>query len=183
MTVVFSRRLALLASLLVLLASPTVNAAAEPLSDTQIELIRQNCTTAQSSMQRLEQSEAVFRRNRGVAYESTLRLMAALNSRIAINKLDAPRLSALTTEVDKKRAEFTEKYLAYNNSFTLTMKLPSCREQPVTFYDYLNETRQLRTALSTTVDDIDRLLDSYQSALNELKLSVGAATPADGAGR
>ena len=170
----------LMASLLVVLASPNVNAAAEPLNDTQIEMIRQNCLAAQGSMQRLEQSEAVSRRNRGVSYESTLRLMAALNSRVAINKLNAPNLVSLTSEVEKKRSEFTEKYLTYNNSFTVTMKLANCREQPVTFYDYLTQTRELRTALSSTIDDIDRLLDQYQVELDSLKANV-AGTQASGA--
>lgn len=174
-----SRRLALFASLLAVLCTPNVNAAAEPLNDAQIEMIRQNCLAAQGSMQRLEQSEAVSRRNRGVSYESALRLMAALNSRIAINKLNAPNLGTLTSEVEKKRTEFTEKYLTYNNSFTVTMKLASCREQPVTFYDYLTQTRELRIALSATIDDIDRLLDQYQEELNTLKASVAGA-PAPG---
>lgn len=172
-----ARRLfAVLATLLVLFSAPTVSAEGQSLSDTQIELIRQNCVTAQSSMQRLEQSEAVVRRNRGVGYESTLRLMAALNSRIAFNKLSAPELSTITANVEKKRAEFTENYISYNNSFTTTMKLPRCREQPVTFYDYLTQTRDLRTKLSSSIDDIDRLLDSYQKELDKLKTSVSSAT-------
>lgn len=177
-----SRRFALFAALLALFSAPNVSAAAEPLSDMQIEQIRQNCVAAQSSMQRLEQTEAVSRRNRGVSYESTLRLMAALNGRIAINKLSAPSLSTITAEVDKKRVEFAENYLDYNNSFNVTMKLPSCREQPVTFYDYLTQTRELRAKLSTTIDDIDRLLDTYQLSLNELKVAVNG-TAASGAAR
>ena len=125
-------------------------------------------------MQRLELNEAVTRRNRGVSYESTLKLMAALNSRIAYNKLTAPTLASLTSDVAKKRAQFTENYIAYNNSYNVAMRLPNCKEQPVTFYDYLTQTRELRTKLATTIDDIDRLLDSYQQSLNGLKSSVSA---------
>ena len=172
----YPRRFAVVASLLVLLASPNVSAEGETITDAQIEIIRQNCVTAQSSMQRLELSEAVTRRNRGVSYESTLKLMATLNSRIAFNKLNAPTLTSLTAEIDKKRSEFAENYISYNNSFTVTMKLPNCKEQPVTFYDYLTQTRQLRAKLSTGIDDIDRLFDSYQTALNELKQPASAAT-------
>lgn len=126
-------------------------------------------------MQRLEQTEAVVRRNRGVSYESTLRLMAALNSRIASNKLNAPALTSTTAEIEKKRAEFNESYIAYNNSFTITMKLPNCKEQPVTFYDYLTQTRELRSKLSATVSDIDKLMDAYQAGLSELKHTVNGA--------
>lgn len=168
----YPRQFAAIASLLVLLASPNVSAVGEPITDAQIEVIRQNCVAAQSSMQRLELNEAVTRRNRGVSYESTLKLMATLNSRIAFNKLNAPTLTSLTAEINKKRTEFAENYISYNNSFTITMKLPNCQEQPVTFYDYLTQTRQLRAKLSTGIDDIDRLLDSYQTALNELKQST-----------
>lgn len=169
-----SRRLACIASVLVLLCAPNVNAAAEPLSDSQIEAIRQSCVLAQSTMQRLEQSEAVSRRNRGVSYESTLKLMAALNSRIAINKLEAPTLSAITAEISKKRAEFVENYLSYNNSFNVAMKLPNCRQQPVTFYDLLAQTRELRLKLSTNIDNINELLDRYQTSLTTLKNSLDA---------
>ena len=175
-----SRRLALVASLLALLCAPNVNAETETLTDTQIEVIRQNCVSAQSSMQRLELNEAVTRRNRGVSYEATLKLMAALNSRIAYNKLTAPNLASLTAEVEKKRTQFVENYINYNNSYNVTMRLPNCREQPVTFYDYLTQTRELRTKLATSVDDIDRLLDSYQQSLNSLKETVNAAADAGG---
>lgn len=167
-----SRRLALGASLLALLCAPNVNAETATLNDTQIEIIRQNCIAAQSNMQRLELNEAVTRRNRGVSYESTLKLMAALNSRIAFNKLSAPTLASLTADIEKKRAEFVENYKNYNNSYTVTMRLPNCKEQPVTFYDYLTQTRELRTKLSTSIDEIDHMLDSYQQALNQLKTSV-----------
>ena len=170
-----SRRLAVGASLLALLCAPNVSAETETLTDKQIEVIRQNCVTAQSSMQRLELNEAVTRRNRGVSYESTLKLMAALNSRIAFNKLYAPSLTSLTAEVEKKRAQFVDDYKNYNNTYNVAMKLPNCKEQPVTFYDYLTQTRELRTKLSTTINDIDHLLDSYQQSLNDLKTSVTSA--------
>ena len=175
-----SRRLALAASLLALLCAPNVSAETETLTDAQIEIIRQNCVTAQSSMQRLELSEAVTRRNRGVSYEATLKLMAALNSRIAYNKLTAPTLASLTAEVEKKRAQFVEDYKNYNNSYNVAMKLPNCKEQPVTFYDYLTQTRDLRTKLATNIDDIDRLLDAYQQAFNGLKETVNAPSAQGG---
>lgn len=173
------RRLALGASLVVLLCAPNVSADAQTLGDAQIETIRQNCVAAQSNMQRLELNEAVTRRNRGVTYESTIKLMAALNSRIAANKLTAPELSTITAEVEQKRSQFTDNYIDYNNSYNVTMRLPKCREQPVTFYDYLTRTRELRIELATNIDDIDRLLDSYQLALNNLNTSVEIAEQAE----
>lgn len=170
-----SRRATIIASLLVVLMAPQVRAEADPLSDARIELIRENCVAAQSSMQRLELNEAVMRRNRGVGYESALKLMAALNSRIVFNKMTAPELAALTQQVAVKRNEFTQNYIAYNNSYHTTMRLPNCREQPVTFYDYLTQTRELRAKLSVTIDDIDKLLDDYQLQFNNLKQTIKKA--------
>lgn len=169
-----SRRLALGASIVAILCAPQVSAEAADITDTQIEIIRQNCVSAQSSMQRLELTEAVIRRNRGMRYESILKLMAALNGRIVYNKLSAPPLTSLTSQIDQKRSEFIESYINYNNSYNVVMRLPNCKQQPVTFYEYLNQTRELRTKLATTIDDIDRLLDTYQQALNDLKSSVSA---------
>lgn len=174
-----SRVFAFAASALVVLSAPVVSAEGESLTDTQIEIIRQNCVTAQSSMQRLELNEAVTRRNRGVGYEATLKLMAMLNSRIVYNKMTAPELASLTSQIDAKRNEFAQNYKDYNNSYNTTMKLTNCHEQPVTFYDYLTQTRELRTKLSTTIDDIDKLLDQYQLRLNDLKKSVAQDASSD----
>lgn len=178
-----SRRLALFASLVAFLSTPNVSAATETLGDTQIELIRQNCVAAQSNMQRLEQNETVTRRNRGANYESILKLMAAFNGRTAFNKLNVPNLVSITADVEKKKAEFNENYINYNNSLKVTMKLANCKEQPVTFYDYLTQTRELRVKLSTSIEDIDRLLDSYQTSLDNLKRSVYGFDATQGGGQ
>lgn len=151
-----------------------VNAEAVPLTDQQIELVRRNCVQAQANLQRLERIETVARRNRGVGYESTLRLMAALNSRVATNKLNVPNLLTTVSQIEKKVDEFDRDYITYNNTFNTTMKLSNCREQPVTFYDYLTETRDLRLKVSTDVAAINQLLDDYQKGLDELKTMVGA---------
>jgi len=171
-----TRRVSLLACLFVVLATPTVHAEAVPLNDQQIELVRRNCIQIQSSMQRLERIETVARRNRGVGYESTLKLMAALNSRVAANKLNVPEFIVTAAEMEKRVNDFDRNYITYNNSFHTTMKFANCQQQPVTFYDYLNQTRELRARVGTDVEAISKLLDDYQKSLDKLKQTVGVNT-------
>lgn len=162
------RSVTLFAILLTVVAAPFVSAEAQPLSDRQIDLIRQNCTSAQQIMQRLQRDEAAARVNRGRQYETTLRLMASFNGRAAINNVNAPRLSAATSEMEKKFASFRANYIEYDDQLKLVLKL-KCSEQPVTFYDELTLAREARAKVEQDVKAIDIVLDQYQNALTELR--------------
>lgn len=152
---------------LVVLAAPLVSAEAQPLTDRQVDVIRQNCGQAQQILLRLQRNEAAARVNRGRGYESTLRLMASLNSRVALNKINAPNLTATTSQVESKFEAFRADYIAYDDQLEIVLKL-RCSEQPVTFYDELTLAREARAKVAKDVRDIDGLLDQYQLALNEL---------------
>jgi hypothetical protein len=117
------KKLSLLACLLAVLASPMVNAEAEPLTDRQIDVIRANCLNAQSTIQQLQRSEAATRVNRGRSYESISKLMAALNSRVALKKLNAPGLNSSTAEMEKRFNAFKDDYSAYEDGLNTIFKL------------------------------------------------------------
>ena len=166
------RRLAsLFAAVLVVFAAPLVSAEAQPLSDKQIDVIRQNCTEAQQILQRLQRNEAAARVNRGRGYETALRLMASLNSRVALNKLNAPKLTDITSQVENKFNVFRSDYIAYDDQLEAVLKL-KCSSQPVTFYDELTLARDDRTKVAKDIQAIDGLLDQYQAAVSELKASL-----------
>lgn len=168
-----SKRLAsLFAAILVIFVAPLVSAEAQPLTDAQINVIRQNCGQAQQILQRLQRNEAATRVNRGREYETTLRLMASFNGRVALNKLNAPVLAATTSQVEAKFDAFRADYIAYDDQLEVVLKL-KCSEQPVTFYDELTLAREARARVAQDVQDIDTLLDQYQAALGELKSAVG----------
>ena len=157
--------------LAVFLVAPSVNAEAVPISDRHIQIIKTNCLSAQSSIQQLQRTEAATRVNRGRAYESISKLLVALNSRVTVNKLNAPVLAAATTEMDKRFTTFKSDYSQYEDSMMATIKL-SCRDQPVTFYDALNHTRELRAKVATDIKSLNETLDTYQDGVNELRASV-----------
>ena len=166
------KKLSLFACLIAVLASPMVSAEAAPLTDRQIEVIRANCLSAQSTMLQLQRSEAATRVNRGRAYESISKIMTSLNSRVALKKLSGPGLTSATAEMQKRFNSFKDDYSAYEDSLNTIVKLP-CGEQPVTFYDSLTNARDLRAKVAADVDGINETLDSYQNSINNLRDSLG----------
>jgi hypothetical protein len=122
-------------------------------------------------MQQLQRTEAATRVNRGRAYESISKLLIALNSRVALNKLNAPSLAATTTEMDKRFNTFKDDYSQYEDKLVATIKL-KCSEQPVTFYDSLTQVRELRAKAADDIKSLNEVLDTYQSAVNDLRANV-----------
>jgi len=168
------RAISLFAIAIAVLAAPFVSAEAQPLSDAQINTIRQNCTQAQQILQRLQRNEAAARVNRGRGYETALRLMASFNARVAVNKLNSPALTAITAQAEDKFDAFRNDYIAYDDQLEAVIKL-KCNEQPVTFYDELTRAREDRARVAKDVQEIDSLLDQYQTALGELKATFSTA--------
>lgn len=166
----------LLATALVVLVSPFVSAA-EPLDDTRIEIIRQNCSDAQVTLQRVLRSDTASRVNRGRAYEETIKLLAAFNSRAALNTYNIPDLIESTASFEAEFVAFKATYIKYDESLKNTLRI-KCTEQPVTFYDSLTKTRELRAALAVHITSMNRLLDTYDTGLTritgEIKTKTGS---------
>lgn len=162
---------------LTLLASPTVGAVnSTPLSDEQIAIIKANCSDALQGLLRVQRSDAVSRVNRGQEYESVLRLLAAFNSRIVLNKLDAPQLTAATADMQRTFSNFQRNYLDYADAIDATLQI-NCKLAPVTFYDNLVATREARARVAGDVKTIDQQLDKYQEGLNGLRTELGRSQP------
>ncbi len=163
---------------LAVLVSPFVRAT-EPLSDTQIELIRQYCTSAQVQMKRvLESNDNVTRLNRGREYEKMINLLTAMNSRVALNTLSVPALTDATTAYLREFALFKTAYVEYGDLSKKTMAV-DCKEQPVTFYDMLESTRIARAKLTQHIENADQLLGVYDRGLSELQSQVKQRSAAD----
>lgn len=144
-----------------------------PLTERQIEVIRANCPTAQTQLQQLQRSDITTRISRGRDYEQLIRLMASFNSRVVLNKLDAGLLSSVTADFERQFRTFQRDYIAYSDQLSRTIDM-RCSDQPVTFYDAVNETRDLRAKLGSEIKAIDTLLDVYSDALENLEAEVVA---------
>lgn len=171
-----SSRATLLAVLAVFLMTPTVSAEAVPLTDQQIQTIKTNCVSAQTSIKQLQRTEAVTRVNRGRAYESLSSLFVALNSRVAVNKLNAPALTSATAEMERRFTAFKTDYSAYEDALSNTTEL-ACANQPVTFYDSLTNARELRARVAADIKAINEMIDAYQNGVNELRQTIQGNEP------
>ena len=91
-----------------------VATAQEPIQQTEITVvdnIRSRCDSIQSSLGRLHTSDALLRVNVGQTYNSiSVRLMARLNSRLALNRIDSLETVEIANRFDQLRVEFAANY-------------------------------------------------------------------------
>lgn len=157
----------------VLAATPSaVWAVSQPatLTDDQVEYIRNNCADAQNSLRTLYATDAVARINLGQQYEAIAgRLMAPMNSRVALNKLDGVELTKTTVAFNSELDNFRKTlYSPYKDDMTdiIAMK---CYDQPIEFYDKLMVILDLRTQLRASVNKMNELLAQYRSQLADVE--------------
>lgn len=134
-----------------------------PLSEGQIKSIRQNCVTAQTTLNRLHASDALLRVNRGQLYENiSNKLMAPLNSRIALSRLEGLSLTATTLEYDRQVDIFRASYSTYEESMSRTLKI-NCADRPTEFYESIVTTREKRKRLHEDTEILTTLLKAYKT--------------------
>lgn len=172
------RALLLFSAFLTVAVSPMVRAeSAQPLTDQYIASIKVGCADALQGILQVQRTEAATRVNRGREYETLLRLVAAFNSRIVLNKLDAPTLTSSASRIQQKFSAFQQDYLDYADKVDATLKI-NCKVAPVTFYDNLTSAREARGRVAADVVEIDRLLGEYQQGLDALKVDLRKAEEA-----
>lgn len=136
------------------------------LTDDQVEYIRNNCADTQNSLRSLYATDAVARVNLGQQYEAvSAKLMAPMNSRISLNKLDGVALAKTTVDFNNELDNFRKTlYSPYKDSISdiISMK---CYDQPIEFYDKLTTALDLRTQLRASIDKLGKLLAQYRSQL------------------
>ena len=105
----------------------------EPI-DQHMAAIRVGCVDALQGMLQVQRSEAATRVNRGREYEALLKLVAAFNSRVVLNKLDAPALTGAASRMQSRFSQFQRHYIEYADKMDTALNI-NCKEAPVTFYD------------------------------------------------
>jgi hypothetical protein len=139
--------------------------AVDPIEDSRIDLIRSVCISSQGAMQRVLVSDRVTRINRGRAYEDTLKLLAAFNSRASLNTYNVSDLVANTSSLETQFGKFKTQYLDYEQKLKVVIAV-DCKEQPAEFYNNLQRARASREALQVTISDIDKTLVEYRTNLD-----------------
>lgn len=138
----------------------------EIMTDDHIQRIKANCTSATQNLQRIHVNDAPLRVDRGQVYDLvSSKLMARLNSRLALNKLDGSSLVSITSKYDKALTDFRASYIKYDDQVTEALKV-DCHKQPVAFYDAVTKARALRTEVYSHVTEIVRYTQEYGKAFD-----------------
>ncbi len=142
------------------------------LTDDQIAIIRTNCLGVQSTLQRLHSNDGLARYNLAQQYNIiSTKLMAPMNSRVALSKLDGVALLQTTVDFDTQYSQFDTSYQQYETTLQRALKM-NCKEQPVAFFDTVSLARNHRAEVRSTLDKINALLSKYRSQVGTLQSSV-----------
>lgn len=150
-----------------------------PMDEAHVERIRAHCDTAQATLRQLNASDALMRVNRGQLYESvSTKLMANLNSRIALNRLEGAELIQITSNYERQLQSFRDAYQAYQEALAPLLRI-DCSQQPVTFYDTVAEVRELRLTVRESVSELNADMAAYLEAFTEFEKAFLETNGAD----
>jgi len=145
------------------------------LQDSDLATIRANCVGVQTVLNRIHSSDALARVNLGQQYETiSTNLMAPLNSRVALNRLDGVALTQTTVGFNAKLNEFRSLYQQYEQTLLRAIQI-KCTDQPVAFYDTLNLARTHRAAVREAVVALGGLVKRYGEEVTNLHQAIKEA--------
>lgn len=157
-----------------LLVLPTSAAAQalQPTGATPVDRLQARCDTIRPLVRRLHTSDALLRVNIGQAYNSmSQRLMARLNSRLALSRLDSAQLVAITARFETARTAFGAAYDEYEQALSALTKI-DCRQKPTDFYQQLLMARDARYKVSKNVQNLNDIISDYRVAVETLRQSM-----------
>jgi len=148
------------------------HAQAAPMTETHIERIRSNCVEAQSTLTQLHASDAGLRVNRGQLYELiSTKLMAPFNSRVALNRLNGASLVTVATSYESQLAAFRTLYQQYEEAMSGTLRI-NCKNQPVAFYDSVNDTRTKRKKVNESTLLLQQTVEQYKAEFEKFAKTI-----------
>lgn len=172
------KRLAFIIVALTVLVSPVVraeDATSLLLTDSQINLIRANCLDVQSTLQRLDANDALARYNLSQQYNIiSSKLMAPMNSRLALTKLNGVAPLQTSVDFDTQVAQFKSSYQQYEETIQRALKM-NCKEQPVAFFDTIAVARTHRAEVRQTINKINVLIGQYRTQIETVRQSFIAS--------
>lgn len=152
-------------------------------SDMPTDRLQANCDNILGSLRRLHTNDALMRVNVGQMYNGiSVRMMARLNSRLALNRIDSTELVEITSRFETLRSQFSTDYNKYEPALANLVK-EDCKNEPIKFYELLLKARDERAKLSETVTALGQTIDDYQVAVENLKQQLFAPTEEDSDGQ
>lgn len=151
--------------------------AAATVTPEMVTRIRARCTENQAALNRLHQTDAFLRTNRGDLYRTIGdKLMVPLNRRLAANRLDGATLLTITSDYNSEYTRFYNAYIQYDNALSEVLKI-DCNREPVGFYNALLEAREKRIVLSGINQAIKDKIRQYGVSFTEFKAEFERQNP------
>jgi len=145
-------------------------AAKEPGANTQqIKQIQDGCLSLKNTLNQLHVSDALLRVNMGQRYELvSTKLIDRFNSRVASNGFNVDNFNVVSVNYKLALDSFRLSYKSYEEALTVAIKI-DCSIQPSEFYDALLLARDDRAKLYATVQELNKQVDQYQSAVGQFE--------------
>jgi hypothetical protein len=143
--------------------------AASDITPEVVARIRARCVENQAALNRLHQTDAFLRSDRGNLYQTINgKLMVPMNRRLASNQLDGGALLSITSDYNAEYNRFYKAYVDYDNALSKVLDT-DCDREPVSFYNALLEAREKRVKLSESNIKIKELIRQYGATFTEFK--------------
>lgn len=139
----------------------------QSLSEAHRQRIIASCTSAQASLSQLHRSDASIRFSQGRLYEFvSSKLMAHMNSRLALNKLDSAQLVDIVVKYEKSVDAFREAYRQYEVQLSTVLKI-DCTTRPDEFYYGVLDAQTKRLTVNTIVRQLISYAEQYQKQFDQ----------------
>lgn len=142
-------------------------------TEAQITRIRENCQAAQRTLNQLySNSDVPNRINLGQSYDQLVQnLMVPLNNRMASNNFPTVKQVAIVAEFQGNVSGFRDAYAAYREQLVRLIKM-DCRNQPVQFYDDVQQLRELRRKVHASIQNINTSIANYRAEFETFAKSL-----------
>ena len=148
-----------------------INASAQgvPMTDQQVQQIRDNCLSTKNTLNQLHASDALLRVNMGQIYESVgTKLMDGFNNRISNNNYNDVDLVSATKNYRTMLDAFRTDYKTYEEQLTKTLDI-DCQKEPAVFYDEILLARIKRNQVSLDIKNLNQDIEQYQVVVTQFE--------------
>ncbi|MFZ2275622.1 MAG: hypothetical protein WAV68_01490 [Candidatus Nanogingivalis sp.] len=148
--------------------------AKEKPTEVQISKIVAECSNIKKHLSKLHSADALNRVNLGQNYESiSNNLMAKLNARISLNRMNSANLVSKTVELDENIQYFRENYKKFETELKKLQKIDCSKSSNAQeFYLQLEKTRHQRSELNYNVSKIKEIIKEYKALFEEFRKGV-----------
>ncbi len=149
--------------------------AVDIVSDEQMQAVRANCADIKTTLNRIEDRDALVRVRLGNALTVLSdKLMTPMNQRVAANRVDGAKLLEITAKYTQgykgsnEARDFYNAYTQYEISIVRAMSI-DCVKEPSTFIEAVNTARDNRMQLHDISQSLVELADAYRVEVVRLR--------------